>query len=176
MVQEVLPQDITTACLYEDGILTADKTGRIYKEDFGNTFSGEAVKFMWKSPFLASGDSNVRKTIEEFYFVLDESYDNNFNFSVYKNYDSTYKDDEDTVFSSNSENLIWYAENVPSNLNTYWNDENSVNSIWSIGSNSIYKTEISESNYSVQLCVEGSEIEQNTAIIGLEFKEVYLDE
>ncbi len=174
--KRVLPQDITTACLYEDGILTADKTGRIYKEDFGNTFSGEAVKFMWKSPFLASGDSNVRKTIEEFYFVLDESYDNNFNFSVYKNYDSTYKDDEDTVFSSNSENLIWYAENVPSNLNTYWNDENSVNSIWSIGSNSIYKTEISESNYSVQLCVEGSEIEQNTAIIGLEFKEVYLDE
>ncbi len=42
--------------------------------------------------------------------------------------------------------------------------------------NAIYKAEISESNYSVQLCVEGNSAQQNAAIIGLEFKEVYIDE
>lgn len=180
--KRILPQDITTACVFDEYILTADINGKVYREDFGNTFNGNAIKFMWKSPFLAAGDSNVKKTIEEFYFILDENYDNNFNFSVYKNYDDTYKDDEDIVYSSNSENLIWYGDNLPAGLNYCWkydsDDGNStpVYSLWATGSDSVHKAEISESNYSVQLCVEGSLAEQNAAVIGLEFKEVYLDE
>lgn len=173
--KRVLPQNITTACLFDGNLLTADTKGKVYKEDFGNTFNGEAIEFMWKSPFLAAGDSNVRKTIEEFYFVLDEAYDNNFGFSVYKDYDNTYKDDEDSVYSSSSDNLIWYGDNVSSQLNSCW-DNNSKTALWSIGANSIYKAEISESNYSVQLCVEGSSSEQSMAIIGLEFKEILPDE
>lgn len=180
--KRVLPQDITVACLYEGYILTADVKGKVYKEDFGNTFNGDAIEFMWKSPFLAGGDSNVRKTVEEFYFILDESYDNNFDFSVCKDYDDTYSDDEDTIYSINSDNLIWYGDNILTNLNYCWNYDSSdgtgnVNyALWSIGANSVYKTEISESNYSVQLCIEGTSAEQNAAIIGLEFKEVILDE
>lgn len=180
--KRVLPQDITTACVFNESILTADAGGNVYKEDFGNTFNGKAINFMWKSPFLAAGDSNVKKTIEEFYFILDETYDNNFNFAVYKDYDSTYKDDEDVVYSNNSQNLTWYADNLSSNINSAWKYDSEdgtntvVTSIWSTGADAVYKAEISESNYSVQLCVEGVSAEQNAAIIGLEFKEIYLDE
>lgn len=180
--KRVLPQDITSACIFDEFILTADVKGKIYKEDFGNTFNGDAIKFMWKSPFLAAGDSNVRKTIEEFYFTLDETYDNNFNFSVYKNYDDTYKDDADAIYSINSDNLVWYGDNLSAELNCTWNydeddgKDNIIYTIWATGSNAVYKAEISEANYSVQLCVEGTLAEQNAAIIGLEFKEIYLEE
>lgn len=180
--KRVLPQNITTACVFDDYILTADKEGKVYKEDFGNTFNGSTIQFMWKSPFLSAGDPNVRKTIEEFYFILDETYDNNFNFSVYKNYDSTYKDDMDTIYSRTSDNLIWYGDNVSTDLNCCWNynEDNLpreiVDTVWATGTDSNYKAEISESNYSVQLCIEGNSVEQNAAIIGLEFKEVYPDE
>lgn len=179
--KRVVPQDITSACVFDEYILTADVSGNVYKEDFGNTFAGKPIDFIWKSPFLAAGDSNVKKTIEEFYFILDETYDNNFNFSVYKNYDGTYKDDEDLVYSYNSQNLIWDGDNISPSLNCSWKYDSedgagdAISSLWATGSDAVYKAEISESNYSVQLCVEGISAEQNAAIIGLEFKEIYLD-
>jgi len=180
--KRILPQDITSACVFGEYILTADICGKVYKEDFGNTFNGSAIEFMWKSPFLAIGDSSVRKTVEVFYFILDETYDNNFNFSVYKNYDSEDKDDADTIYSINSDNLVWDGDNLSSSLNTSWNYDSDDGSdaihyaLWATGADSIYKAEISEANYSVQLCVEGTSTDQNAAIIGLEFNEVYLDE
>lgn len=173
--KRVIPQNITTACLSEGKVITADATGKVYKEDFGNTFNGAAIDFMWKSPFLAGGDSNVRKTVEEFYFVLDETYDNNFNFSVYKDYDSEYKDDSDAIYSINSDNLVWYGDNLTKEMNFSWDNETPVCTLWATSANSVCKAEISESNYSIQLCVEGTAAEQNAAIIGLEFKEVLLD-
>lgn len=180
--KRVLPQDITTACVFNEYILTADKNGNVYQEDFGNTFNGGAIDFMWKSPFLAVGASDVKKTVEEFYFILDETYDNNFNFSVYKNYDGEYKEDSNLVYSSNSENLIWYGDNLSADLNYYWKydsddgPDKTIQSVWATGAESMYKAEISESNYSVQLCIEGTALEQNAAIIGLDFKEINLDE
>ncbi len=181
--KRVVPQNITFACLCNGSILTADSSGNVYKEDFGKTFDGQPIKFLWKSPFLASGNSNVRKTIEEFYFILDEDYDNDFQFSVYKDYDAEYKDDGDKIYSSNSTNLLWHNDSLNSNRNYCWpvelvNKSASMSKpvLWSTGADSIYKAEISESNYAVQLCVEGSSIEHNVAIIGLEFKEIYTDE
>ncbi|MCQ2789323.1 MAG: hypothetical protein MJ229_02985 [bacterium] len=173
--KRVLPQDITTATLVNEKIYTADKSGNIYLEDFGSTFNGKAIKFLWKTPFIASGNSNIRKTIEEFYFVLDENYDNNFNFSVYKDYDDTNESDEDTIFSSNSKNLIWASNNDDPERNCYWNSEEK-DALWSIVAEAIYKTEISESNYSVQLCISGNKLKNSAAIVGLEFKEIYFDE
>ena len=38
------------------------------------------------------------------------------------------------------------------------------------------KAEICGSNYSIQLCVEGEEIVDNCAIIGLQFREIYNDD
>lgn len=175
--KRVIPQYITAACLFDDYIITADAEGKVYKEDFGNTFNGQAIKFIWKSPFLAAGDPNVRKTVEEFYFILDETYDNNFDFSVCKNYDDKYKDDEDSIYSSNSINLIWYGDNLTKEMNFSWNDDDkNIVALWAVSSDAVYKAEISESNYSVQLCIEGNSLGQNAAIIGLEFKEVYSEE
>lgn len=175
--KRVFPQDITNACISDGDIITTDISGKVYKEDFGSTFNTNPIQFMWKSPFLSAGDANVRKTIEEFYFILDENYDNNFNFSVFKNYDDEYRDDEDKIFSSNSDNLIWYGDNISGEMNFNWSSDNSSTySAWSISSDAFCKAEISESNYSVQLCVEGKTAEQNAAIIGLEFKEIYVEE
>ncbi len=173
--KRVIPQDITAACIFKDDILTADKDSNIYKENFGNTFSGLPIEFMWKSPFLCAGPSNIRKTVDEFYFIIDEGCDNHFKFSTYKNYDSESKDDSDLIFSEVITTLVWGDENE-TGKNSYWDNDSDCISYWSSSMDATYKAEISESNYSIQLCVEGDSIEHDMAIIGLEFKEVYLDE
>ncbi len=173
--KRVLPQDITFACNFNETILTCDNCGNVYLENFGTSFNGEPISFIWKSPFISLDDPNIRKTIDEFYFILDESYDNNFNFSVYKNYDGDYKDDNDVVFSTNVTNLNWHKENSQTDQNFVWSTEDNP-SYWAVNTNSIYKADISEANFSVQLCVEGTSADQSCAVIGLEFKEVFLDE
>ena len=85
--KRVVPQNIVTACIYDGNVYTADSSGNIYREDFGTTFNGQVIKFMWKSPFLAITNAHHRKMIDEFYFLLDTENDNDFNFSVYKDYD-----------------------------------------------------------------------------------------
>ncbi len=170
--KRVLPQDITAACLFEDKIFTADKNGKIYQEDIGNTFNGEPISFCWKSPFLSIGNPSVRKSIDEFYFILDETEENNFTFSVYKNYNNENKDDVEIICSNSFENLNWNKEEQELELTDGWNNETE-EAIWALDTENIYKAEISEANYSIQLCVEGSEKTQNAAIIGIEFKEIY---
>lgn len=170
--KRVLPQNITTACIYSDYILTADSQGKIYREDISSSFNGEPIDFMWKSPFLGLGNPTVRKTIDEFYFILDESYENHFLFSVYKNFDSESQDDSEIIYSNNFDNLIWYKENLDLNFKDSWTDSSN-DGVWALASESIYKAEISEANYSVQLCVEGNQLYHNTAIIGIQFKEIY---
>ena len=170
--KRVLPQNITCACILGDEILTADDKGKIYRENIGNSFDGSPIEFLWKSPFLSIGSPTIRKTIDEFYFILDESYENNFKFSVYKNYDSENKDDNDLIYSSNFENLVWSKEDSVYPLNDTWDNEDS-EAIWALDSESAYKAEISEANYAIQLCVEGNQLEHHAAIIGIEFKEIF---
>lgn len=173
--KRVLPQNITTACVFKNSIVTADVDGNIYQEEVGNTFNNTPIEFMWKSPFLSLGDPSIRKTIDEFYFILDESYENNFNFSVFKNYDSENQDDKEEIYSSNFENLVWHKENSIIPLNDTWPSDND-EAIWAIDAESMYKAEISEANFAIQLCVEGNSLEHNVAIIGIEFKEVYKED
>lgn len=174
--KRVIPQNIVTACVYNDYIYTADKDGKIYKEDFGTTFNGEAVKFLWKSPFLAITTPHHRKMIDEFYFLLDTEYDNNFDFSVYKDYDSEYSDDIEKIYSIHQEHLIWADDTTSDTLPCHWTPDDASIPIWSINKDTMEKAEISESNYSVQLCVQGQEITQSCAIIGLQFREIYNDD
>lgn len=171
-----IPQDITYACIYDDYILTADKNGKIYREDFGNTFDGQPVKFLWKSPFFGLNSSHKRKLIEEFYFILDAAYDNDFNFSVYKNYDSEFPDDNERICSIHYDHLQWAGDNSPDSLPYCWAKEDESFPIWAISKDTLEKVEISESNYSVQICIEGQDIVNNCAIIGLQFREVYNDD
>lgn len=171
-----IPQDITTACLFDDYIITADKNGRIYREDWGKTFDGEPVKFMWKSPFFALNSPHRRKLIDEFYFILDTAYDNNFNFSVYKNYDSEYPDDSERIYSVHFDHLYWAEDETTISLPDCWAKDNENFPIWAINCDTLEKAEISESNYSVQLCIDGNEETNSCAIIGLQFREIYNDD
>ena len=103
---------------------------------------------------------------------MDESYENNFTFSVYKNFDSENRDDVEQVYSTNFNNLHWSDDYK--NLNDVWDsDENT--SLWAVSADTMYKAEISEANYAVQLCVEGNELGSSAAIIGIEFKEIYTE-
>ena len=174
--KRIVPQNITCACLFNDYVLTADNEGRIYREDYGSTFAGEPVKFLWKSPFLSVGSIHHRKIIDEFYFILDESYDNNFKFSVYKDYDSEYSDDSERIYAAHFEHLIWADDNTSDSLPCHWAKDDENAPIWPINRDTLEKAEISESNYSIQLCVSGENNDESCAIIGLQFREIYNDD
>jgi len=173
--KRVIPQDIVTACVYDNSIYTADKNGKIYIEDYGSTFNGEPIKFMWKSPFLAITSPHHRKIIDEFYFLIDTEYDNNFNFSVYKDYDNQYPDDEDKIFSIHKNHLVWSSPDVDE-MYSIWAADEGDGLIWSVNSDTMEKAEISDSNFSIQICISGSELSDSCAIIGLQFKEIYIDD
>ena len=174
--KRVLPQKITTACKFNSRIITADNQGRLFREDYGTTFDGKPISFMWKSPFLAFGNVLCRKIIDEFYFILDDIYDNKFNFMLYKDYDSEFGDDAELIFSKHYTHFIWGGDETPDNSQYCWGEEDSQIPVWPINSSTMEKAEICGSNYSVQLCVEGNELTDNCAIIGLKFREIYNDE
>lgn len=174
--KRVLPQNITCAANYKSYIITADVEGKIYYEDYGTTFNGESIKFMWKSPFLSLGSFHHRKMIDEFYFVLDDLHDNNFNFSVYKDYDSGYSDNMECVVSRCFNQLIWADENSKDISDYCWTPEDKEIPVWSIGTDVLQKAEIFGSYYSVQLCLDGNALQSNCAIIGLQFREIYIDD
>ena len=131
---------------------------------------------MWKSPFLSLGNILHRKLIDEFYFVLDDIQDNNFNFSLYKDYDGELKEDVELIYSKHYTHFMWADENSPNTPQYCWNDGESDSPVWPVTTNVVEKAEICGSNFSVQLCVEGSEITDNCAIIGLQFREIYNDD
>ena len=175
--KRVIPQDITTACIFNSYIVTADKNGKIYIEDYGDTFDGQAIGFLWKSPFLSLNNVHHRKLIDEFYFILDNEYQNYFNFYVYKDYESSYADDPELIYSNHYNQLTWAGDSTPSTEISYcWASEESNAPIWAIASDTLEKAEICGSCYSIQLCVEGTESQANCAIIGLQFREVYNDD
>lgn len=174
--KRVVPQNIVTACIYDGNIYTADQDGKIYREDFGTTFNGQIIEFMWKSPFLAISNPHHRKMIDEFYFLLDTENDNDFNFSVYKDYDSELADDPERIYSIHSEHLIWADDTTSDNLPCRWAKDNENYPVWPVNKDTLEKAEISEANYSIQLSVSGENAGQSCAIIGLQFREIYNDD
>ena len=174
--KRVVPQNITCACLFNDYILTADDKGKIYREDYGSTFDGVPINFLWKSPFLSLGAIHHRKIIDEFYFILDEAYDNKFDFSVYKDYDSEYCDDAEKIYSVHFEHLIWADDEMSDKLPCHWAKDDENIPIWPVNRDTLEKAEISESNYSVQLCISGTASDESCAIIGIQFREIYNDD
>jgi len=174
--KRIIPQNIVTACMFEGMVYTADNQGRIYKEDFGTTFCGEPVKFLWKSPFLAIGNAHHRKTIDEFYFLLDEEYDNDFEFTIYKDYDSGFADDKEHIYSVHPDHLIWADDEMIETYPCKWTTEDENVPVWSVNRDTMEKAEISEANYSIQICISGDSVTSSCAIIGLQFREIYNDD
>lgn len=114
--------------------------------------------------------------IDEFYFLLDTEHDNDFNFYVCKDYDSEYSDDIEKIYSIHRDHLIWADDETSDDLPCHWTPEDASVPVWSVNKDTMEKAEISEANYSVQLCVSGEDITQSCAIIGLQFREVYNDD
>lgn len=174
--KRIVPQDLTKITLFHSKLISADSVGNIYQEDYGTTFNGKGIDFMWKSPFFSLGNVLKRKTVEDFYFLLDDKFDNRFNFSVYKDFDSEYKEFSEFIYSKQVKYFLWADENSPETPTYCWNDGESDTPVWAISSNSMERAEITDSNYSVQICVEGEDLADNCAIIGLQFKEIYSED
>lgn len=174
--KRVIPQNITCAASFKKGIITADNEGNLYLEDVGNTFNDEPIVFKWKSPFLSITNANHRKIIDEFYFLLDSEYDNDFYFSVYKDFDSECPDDREHISTFHREHFIWGDDREDYITNNIWPDDDDNIPVWSINKDVMEKAEISESNYSVQLCIDGADLTNSCTVIGLYFKEIYKDD
>lgn len=173
--KRVLPQNITYMCCFMNNILSSDSSGKVYIEDAGTTFDGQVIDFMWKSPFLSLSNVHHRKIIDEFYFILDDEQDNKFNFYVYKDYDGNCPDDRELIYSRNLSQLIWAKDDEDLDISKWCLDTNQA-PIWTINADILEKAEICGSCFSVQLCVEGTNIDDNCAIIGLQFREIYNDD
>lgn len=175
--KRVLPQNITCGCVFHSFVLLADNQGKIYKDDYGTTFNSENIDFMWKSPFLSLSNVHHRKLIDEFYFILDDEYDNKFNFSVYKDFDGNDSDDREIIYSKNLEQFLWCPKDEDFTTdNSLWPADENIVPVWTISADVLEKAEICGSSFSVQLCIEGTEIDDNCAIIGLQFREIYNDD
>lgn len=174
--KRVLPQNITYLCEFNGDLLSADSDGKIYKEDTGTSFDGQVIDFYWKSPFLSLNNVHHRKIIDEFYFVLDDEHDNKFKFSVYKDYDGNCPEDKELIYSRNLNQLIWAKDDEDDSNISKWCSDDENTPVWTINSDVLEKAEICGSCYSVQLCVEGTEKDDNCAIIGLQFREIYNDD
>ncbi|MCI1273883.1 MAG: hypothetical protein LKG27_05565 [Clostridiaceae bacterium] len=172
-----IPQQITYSCIYDDCVLTSSKDGKIFKEDYGKTFDGLPIEFMWKSPFLSITSPHKRKVTDEFYFLIDDENDNNFKLSVYKDYDGLLSEDEEVIYSI-QENQLYYAsdDDTFDKLPCFWGKDNEGTPLWAINKEVLEKAEISGSNYSIQLCITGKDLTSACSVIGLQFREIYLDE
>ena len=111
-VKREIPQNITSACLYNNSILTGDSLGNVYLEDNGNTFNGEPINFLYQTSFFALGTNSERKTIEEFYLIMDEDVDNKFIFSCNKDYDDLFESDMEEVSILSLFSLVWDDDNA----------------------------------------------------------------
>lgn len=169
--KRTVPQDITCAVCFKGNVLTATKDGKILKEDFGSDFDGQAIDFYWKSPFLALGDPNVKKTVDEFYVAVDDSFDNNFKISVLTNYNDDTESDLQLINTAGANDLIWDAEE-----NLWASEDESVGKSWAKLIEVTERIASFDSAKSVQFKISGGTPQNDFAVIGLEFKDIVNDE
>lgn len=178
-----LPQPTLCAASYGENIITATQDGRILLEDSSMTFDGVPIVFEWKSPFLTLGNPNSRKLLDEFYFLISDTTDNNFIFRAYKDYDTLDAQDYEEIRVDNLQNLIW-ASDLHEGPQFCWanenQDENAPDTIygsrWATPCDTAQKAEVSGSCLAVQFCISGSRPEHNFALLALEYKEITPDD
>lgn len=105
-----LPQPVLCAANYGENIISGTQDGRILLEDTSMTFDGTPIVFEWKSPFLTLGNPNSRKLVDEFYFLISDTIDNNFLFRAYKDYDTLDAQDAEEIRVDNLQNLVWASD------------------------------------------------------------------
>lgn len=77
--------------------------------------------------------------IDEFYFLLDTEQDNNFDFSVYKDYDSEYSDDSEKIYSIHQDHMIWGDDTEEVTEQCMWTPDDASVPVWSINKDTMEK-------------------------------------
>lgn len=174
--KRVVPYDINYACEFNNGIVTGDKDGKIYQEDLGNTFNGTAIEFEWYSPYYHFGNPNKKKTIEEFYLIFDSGADNVFTLKTRKDYNDYEIDEESEIELLNGDDMLWASDDET--VGGDWADDaETVGGEWSSEGTIEYERDnISGSNRSVQLIIQGDTSTDSVNLLGFEFRDVVLDE
>lgn len=160
------PLPVSCAANFNDEIITATSDGRILLENSGSSFDGLPIEFEWKSPFLTLGEVNEYKRFYEFYFLVSDSVDNNFNLEIFKDYDSTDPQDAEQICVSSRNNMMWHSDTLQFPDSGYWEK------LWAVPCEVAQKAEISGSCISVQFRLSGSSLEHNLALLALQFKEI----
>jgi hypothetical protein len=191
-LKRVIPYEITCAARVMGQMLTGSADGEIFIENTGNTFSSKPIQFSFSTPFFHLGKPTVRKIIEHMNFIFDESRQNHFKFSVCKDYTEAERFDVEFVSNINPKSLIWCGDGGEGNpYNSVWATDDEIaqsdnplglaDFVWANPTEEAYKTDIFDSNTSVQLCIEGNRgqdphSQDDFAIVGIEFREVLEDE
>jgi len=165
--KRVIPQKVTSACTYKGNIYIGTADGRIYQEDTGYTFAGIPIDFCWSSPFFTFSEPNRNKTITDLLINIDGKNENHFNFHTCKDFANDDVFDVETVKHVTDTVLIWDEHDWPLEHEKF---------CWNIQLEDVEFVTISGSNKSVQLNISGSEVDQDFAIIGFEFRDVVFDD
>ncbi len=171
-----VPYNIVSAWEYDGIICSALNNGSIVKEAVGSSFLGEAIDFMWASPFFHFGQVNIPKTIEELALVLSAQQDNNFNFQVRKDY-SSYEIYDKDFFSNIASNTLVFCDDEGNLGQGVLDGENESYGYVTLPAFKVenYLTNITGANKSVQVQLFGKEPHNALSLLGLEFRDVYFD-
>ncbi len=174
--QRVVPYQITAAWECDGIIYSGLSDGRIVKEAVGSSFLGAPVSFMWASPFFHFGQANKFKTIENLALVFATDKDNNFDFQVRKDY-STYEIYDKAHFSNLTSNTLVFCDMDGQRGQGVLDDDDECYGYVTLPAQVIenYLSTITGSNKSVQIQIFGNELNSSLSLLGLEFREVYID-
>lgn len=171
--KRLVPYEITACANVNGEILTADKNGSIFCEDFGNTFSGLPLKFKFSTSFFDFGMPNVRKICDKVNLIFDEEYENSFDFYVCKDYKTSKISDVARIDTINEKTLVFLLNDENLN-NSSWADDLD-GFCWAEVSDAGARVEVFDSNYSVQLNFTSQKIGDGFGLVGIEFQDILED-
>lgn len=174
--KRVIPYEITSGASIFGSVYTASARGEVFLENSGNTFAGKPIKFSLSSPFFHLGAPTTRKIIENMTFIFDESHENRFRFAVSKDYVNSERFDVEFIDILQPDCLVWQTDEEKDEFRSVWGEDDDILGFnWAEPVEESYKTDIFDSNSSVQLHIQGEEAGDDFAIVGIEFKEILID-
>ena len=176
-LQRIVPYKITSAWLSGGDIYTGLSDGRLVVENVGTSFLGEPLMFSWSTPFFHFGQIQADKTIESLSLVFAANKDNNFKFQVRKNY-SDYEIFDQAEFSNLNSNTLVFCDSEGKNGAGILDSDDVKYGFVTLPAQKIenYFANISGANKAVQIQLYGDELKNSLALLGLEFKEVCIDD
>ena len=202
-MKRIIPQNITCATTFNNSIYVGTDSGQILAEDTGETFNGIPMTWNLSTQFFNLG-TNREKEIDEFNLVVDDTINYNANFGISTNYDpnNIYDVYQLNDQSTNSNTLVWdtSTDSTPNNYNL-WSGNGALvlddtlslldtntgyldvnpNGLtmqdyghWANQTNQMYTEQLFGNSQSFSLVFSGSN-SQNIAILGMEFRSVFVD-